>query len=374
MPRQRLALVFALVAASLPLTTLAFTESRSREATTLATAGSAALDERRFGDALEAFTRAAAILPGDSSLCAGAGLAAFMLGQTDAARGWFERALQLDPRYLVASEWLGELHYRAGRGHEAIAVYEAALRNRSSGRSRGASRLEAKLAEWRKETALHDGFHASRGAHFTVLFEGPADQALAQVVVDRLEAAYWRIGAALSTYPREPVTVVLYTDERFRDIPQLPAWTAAAYDGRIRVPIRGALEDVEALDRVLGHEFVHAVVATLAGRNVPVWLNEGLATALEPEGAESAEQLLAQTEARPRLQHLHGSFLKFDDDEAGVAYAMSTRAVRRLIDRTGTSAIVTLLRDLGRGDNFAGAFHRRVAMRYDEFQASVARQ
>jgi tetratricopeptide (TPR) repeat protein len=295
-----------------------------------------------------------------------------MLGQNDAARAWFERALQLDPRYLVASEWLGELHYRSGRVHDAIVVYEAALRNSSSDGSRRTGNLETKLAEWRKEAALHDGFHASRGAHFTVLFEGPADQALEQLVVDRLEATYWRIGAALSTYPREPVTVVLYTAERFRDIPQLPAWTAAAYDGRIRVPIQGALEDVETLDRVLGHEFVHAVVATLAGRNVPVWLNEGLATALEQGGAEGAEQLLAQTESRPQLRQLHGSFLKFDDDEAGVAYAMSTRAVRRLIDRTGTSAIVTLLRDLGRGDSFAAAFHRRIAMPYDEFQASVA--
>ena len=40
----------------------------------------------------------------------------------------------------------------------------------------------------------------------------------------------------------------------------------------------------DELDRVLSHEFVHAVVAMLGGRTVPAWVNEGLATVLEPAG------------------------------------------------------------------------------------------
>jgi hypothetical protein len=34
-----------------------------------------------------------------------------------------------------------------------------------------------------------------------VLFEGPADEALARRAIEILEAAYWRIAAELSTYP-----------------------------------------------------------------------------------------------------------------------------------------------------------------------------
>ena len=68
----------------------------------------------------------------------------------------------------------------------------------------------------------------------------------------------------------------------------------AAYDGRIRVPLRTALDEPDELDRVLSHEFVHAVVAMLGGRTVPAWVNEGLATVLEPAGVADAEATLAR--------------------------------------------------------------------------------
>jgi hypothetical protein len=157
--------------------------------------------------------------------------------------------------------------------------------------------IEARLGEWQKEASLQSRFYEARGAHFAVRFEGPGDELLARATVDRLEEQYWRIGQTLTAYPPNPITVVLYTQQQFRDITRLPSWTAAAYDGRIHVPMRGALEQTEELDRVLGHEFVHAVVFMLGGRNVPVWLNEGLATHLERGGAEDAERLLAATRA-----------------------------------------------------------------------------
>jgi len=340
-----------------------------RDPTALSNEGSAALEERRFGDALEAFTAAAKMLPRDASPSFGAGVAAYMLGQNDEAQTWFERALKLDPRFLPTSVWLGELQYRQGRVNDAIATYEAALKH-----SPGAQELEQRLVDWRKETQLQNRFYESRGAHFAVLFEGPADESLARRVVERLEAAYWRVGAALTAYPPQPITVVLYTSEQFRDITRLPAWTAAAYDGRIRVPIRGALEQSEELDRVLGHEYVHAVVAMLGGRNVPVWLNEGLATVFEPEGSEEAESILARTSARPKLEQLHGNFFALNGASAQVAYAYSARAVRRMIELRGAYAVVALLQDLARGAQFAGAFQQRIAMRYEDFQAMVARE
>ena len=87
----------------------------AQDPSALARAGTAAIENQRFGDALEAFTRAAALQPGDASLCFGAGVAAFMLGQNDVAQTRFECALALNPNYLPAALWLGDLHYRAGR-------------------------------------------------------------------------------------------------------------------------------------------------------------------------------------------------------------------------------------------------------------------
>src|SRR4029434_5231318 len=100
----------------------------ARDPQTLAKEGAAALNERRFDDALTAFTAAAAQLPNAVNVAFGAGLAAFMLGRTSDAETWFVRALKLQPKLLQASIVLGELQHRSGRVDEAIATYEAALK------------------------------------------------------------------------------------------------------------------------------------------------------------------------------------------------------------------------------------------------------
>lgn len=333
----------------------------------LARVGTAAIEERRFGDALDAFTRAAALQPGDASLCFGAGVAAFMLGQNDVAQIRFECALALKPNYLPAAEWLADLHYRAGRLHEAIAIYETARLRSPAGRA-----LEEQLRIWRKEQELERRFREVRTVHFTALFEAAGDEPLARLVVDRLEAAYSRVGSTLGVYPSQPITVVLYTREQFGDITKLAAWSAAAYDGRIRVPLAGALEQRDELDRVLSHEFTHAVIAMLGGRSVPAWLNEGLATVLEPAGSRDAAAP-ARPGARLAVSKLHRSFVGLSRRDAEVAYASSAGAVRRLIDQRGPAAVVALLKDLARGAPFASAFRQRIAMPYQDFAALAAR-
>src|SRR5438034_1816717 len=109
----------------------------------LARAGTAAIEARRFGDALEAFTKAAQMQPGDASLCFGAGVAAFMLGQNDVAQTRFECALTLNPSYVAAAVWLGDLHYRAGRLREAISICETARHH-----SPRARELQDQLSNW----------------------------------------------------------------------------------------------------------------------------------------------------------------------------------------------------------------------------------
>jgi tetratricopeptide (TPR) repeat protein len=351
-------------------TSVAAADARaSEDPAALALKGIAAIEKQRFGDALEAFTRASALQPRDATLCFGAGVAAFMLGQNDVAQARFECALALNPTYQPAVTWLGDLHYRAGRLHEAIAIYEAAHE-----RSQGARELLEQLTIWRKEQELQRRFHEVRTEHFAALYESATDEPLAREVVARLEAAYWRIGKTLGVYPSQPITAVLYTREQFNDITRLAAWSAAAYDGRIRVPLAGTLAERDELDRVLSHEFVHALVADVGGRTVPAWVNEGLATVLEPTGAEDAEATLARVEARPALSKLHRSFVGLSRRDAEIAYASAARAVRRLIEHRGAAALVALLEDLSRGAPFAGAFHQHIAMRYDDFAALVARE
>ena len=335
----------------------------------LAEAGAKALDERRFADALSSFTAAAKLAPRSGSIALGVGLSAYMLGQNAVAEQELMRALKLDPSLKDASIVLGELQYRSGRIAAAVVTYQAALKHAPTDPT-----LTTKVEQWSAEERKESRFAETRGVHFRVRFEGPVDQALARRAVELLEATYQRIGDMLRFYPTEQVEVVLYTAQQFRDITRGPSWASGVYDGRIRVPVRGALERIEELERVLSHEYVHALIEGVASRGVPAWVNEGLAVALEPGGLAAAQRIVASAKGRPVLSELHEEFGGLQDIPARLAYAESAVAAQLMLDARGPSAVLTLLRDLGAGTAFSTAFHQRIGMRYEEFADAVARR
>ena len=170
------------------------------------------------------------------------------------------------------------------------------------------------------------------------------------------------------------MAVVLYTNEQFTDITRSPAWSAGAYDGTIRVPMRGALETIGELDRVLAHELVHALVRTLAPRGVPTWLNEGLATALETQSVSWARVRLIAAGRSGSVKDLlraTRSFGQLDGLNAQAAYAASAVAVSRLLEEAGGVALANLLRDLGEGAELEAAFERRMPRSFDAFADSL---
>jgi tetratricopeptide (TPR) repeat protein len=200
----------------------------------LITVGEAAIETRRFSDALAAFQSAAALEPRNALAWFGAAVSTFMLGRNGDAEALFVRALALQPTLTEASVLLGDLQYRSGRLAEAITTYETGLKHAPLDQ-----RFPAKIASWTAELRTESRLYASRGAHFRVLFEGPANEALARRIVEMLEASYSRVGEALTAYPSQPIDVLLYTQQQFRDVTRMPTWAVAAYDGRIRINTRG---------------------------------------------------------------------------------------------------------------------------------------
>ncbi len=255
----------------------------------------------------------------------GAGLALHQLGRSDEARAYLEEAIRLDPGLTPASVLLGLILHRAGDLGAAVRVYERALEH-APGDPQIAPRLEA----WRREASLHGTFQQSMSTNFTVLFEGPAEQQHAARALERLEAAYWRIGGALGTYPAGVITVVLYTERQFSDVTRSPGWAAGLYDGRIKVPMLGALDHPDDLERVLAHELTHVFVHSLAARGVPQWLNEGLAGVFERADLSWAEATVRQAAALVPLDRLHGDFSGLSSVGARLAYAESALAARYL--------------------------------------------
>jgi tetratricopeptide (TPR) repeat protein len=330
-------------------------------------AGWDAIRQGRTEEAAAAFADALRDRPRDPTLHLGAALAAQLLGDMGRARESLEQALKLAPDFTTASLVLGDLLYRQSDLQGAIAVYEAARKYAPDDQT-----LAARLARLRDEPSPEKGFFQSQSAHFTVLFEGPADEEMARRAVDVLEDAYWRVGTALYTFPDHVITVVLYTEQQFRDTTRSPSWAAAAYDGRIRVPTRGALQHAPGeLERVLTHELTHAMIRAIAPGGVPTWLNEGLAVMFEPQGTQWAADMTAGSTGRIPLDQLAGVFDRFSGSQARIAYAESAEAARRLFEEVGGAGVVALLQDIARGVPLADAFEHRMLTPYSAFAASL---
>lgn len=285
--------------------------------------------------AAAAFRARLASNPNDVRALTGAALAAHLLGRDDQAASYLKKALQADPDNVQASHALGQIAYAQGDLDLAIKSYERVVKL-----APGSPAIYQQLEAWKKEAALHDSYATRPTARFNVMFEGTTQQAIATRVSSVLEAAYVRVGKSLN-YPPETVTAILYTGQQFRDITKSPSWAAAAYDGRIRIPVLGALKNPAELDRIVTHEYVHAVIQQLYPR-IPGWLNEGMATYLEPGDHAWLTARLRRADGMIPLARLTEAFQTADGGDALVAYAESYVGAKVLAQRLGPNLPVFL--------------------------------
>jgi hypothetical protein len=323
-----------------------------------------ALRDRRYAVAFDLFSAAVQAAPADASLQFGAGVAELMRGRNLGARAWFEAALGLDPQLTDAAILLGQARYRQGDVAGAAEVYTQALAY-----APGHPELLDPLARWQEELQADESLRTLEGARFHVRFHD-GDDDLAADTLAVAEAAGARLGGVLAALPARPIDIVLYTPQEFASVTRLPEWAAGLFDGRIKIPLGGRTGvSKDDLARVIDHEVVHAIVAATAGPTVPAWLNEGLATALEPGGIAWAESLDTAPAPRP-LSTLARGFRAMMPPEARLAYAQSTRAVKQLLDRHGPERIGALLRAIGAGLPLADAFKDALGETFDGPDAS----
>lgn len=293
--------------------------------------GAEALQRGDGEKAAAAFRVMLARNPRDTRAMLGAALAAHLQGQDDDAVTMLKKALEIAPDDLSALYLLGPLAYGQGDLDLAIKSYEKFVKL-----SPGNQQVFQELEDWKKEAALNSTLLVNPTAKFTVLFDGPQQQEIANRVSSTLETAYARVGAALGAYPPEMITAILYTREQFHDITKSPSWAAAAYDGRIKIPVMGALKNPSELDRIVTHEFTHAVVHQVYP-GIPEWLNEGLATFMEPVDHRWLTDKLKGADGMIPMARLNQAFKTADGNEASVAYAESYVGTKVLAERLGAN-------------------------------------
>ena len=355
----------ALLAAALTLAAPALAQTSDPRIALMEHAAWDALSKGHTRTAADIFRQALTSDPNNAQLHLGAATAAFTDRRDDDAKSELDRALSLDPKLVAARQLMGQVLHRKGDLPGAMRIYETLATDAPADAA-----TQTTLERWRREFDLQLRMQQTFGGHFAVSFEGPAEEALAAQAIDSLNRAFDRICAILNTYPTTTIPVVLYTTQQFSDITRAPSWAAGAYDGTIRVPVRGALDEEQELDRVLAHEFTHALVHTLSAPAIPTWLNEGLATALEADSLDWATHRVSESKPVP-LTVLRRSFGQFSGAQAQLAYATSALAVQRMLQDAGGFAVANLIRDLGDGADFGTAFAHRIQRSFEDFQASL---
>ena len=229
------------------------------------------------------------------------------------------------------------------------------------------------IAQVEQTQKAEQKFLARESSHFLVKFDGDADQAVWNRVLEILEDAYREIGQQLGHFPAKPILVVLHTRETFQGAAGGPAWSDGLYDpvmGRIKVPTQGALTDKAWLTRVLRHEYVHALLRDrMGGRGaIPQWLNEGLAMQLAGDPPPDIPELIRGQVTLVNLSFLEGSWMVLTPKQAIVAYLEGNSATKYFIDRFGMDKMREVLGQLATGQPFPDAFKDRLFITYEDFQ------
>jgi tetratricopeptide (TPR) repeat protein len=289
-------------------------------------------------------------------------LASAREGQPERSRQQARAALALDERTPDAYLALGEYQFQDNDLTGALDTWENGLRRNPDSES-----LRRRLERGRAEAQRLGVQCRASSEHFVAAFDCDGDLFKARACLDILEAAYRSVGQLFEIFPEGPVPVVVYPQRSF-DKEGHASWSAAVYDGKIRLPAAGADPHSLAFRGTLFHEYAHALLhRATAGKSVPTWLNEGLAEVARYR-ADTGPATRCLPDAHSfRLRSLEGSFQGLKHDAAWYAYLESRHATERLVERFGEQGVRAVLAEVSRGAPFAVAFEKALGVEYGAF-------
>ena len=270
----------------------------------------------------------------------GRGYALLLKSEFSAALDPISRARKLLPNAPSAPMLAGWAHYRLNQSDDAIADFQAAQRLAPS------ASIAGMLERVKRDKETEGDFREGESSHFIIRYHGGATRSLASDVMHVLEDQFQSLRSELRYTPPEPISVILYTQESFRDVTRSPGWAGALNDGKIRVPVQGIETVSDELTRILRHELTHSFVFQKTSGRAPTWLQEGLAQWMEGRrtngDAATLVAIFDQGQGQP-LRYYDDSWMRFSPGQARYAYAWSLAVVEMIETRQGTDGINRLL-------------------------------
>jgi hypothetical protein len=213
--------------------------------------------------------------------------------------------------------------------------------------------VEAALRKAQRDEQEEEQYKENESSHFTLRYSGASEPALARNILHTLERHYGAIESELSYSPPDSIGVILYTQQAFADITQVPNWVGALNDGRIRVPVQGLSEVTPELSRVLKHELTHSFVQQKTLGHAPTWIQEGLAQWMEGKRSDlNAAALIAIYQSDPALgmKHYQGDWMKLSNEAVNAAYAWALANVEYIVQSGGMNDVDRILDRLAAGE------------------------
>lgn len=229
-------------------------------------------------------------------------------------------------------------------------------------------RFEIRLANGEViKSPAYEFFYADNRQPWQILEEAPfrvswyeGDLAFAQSVLDAAQEGLERARTFLPFGDPSTLDIYVYADpHRLQEAlsPASPGWTAGHADpdlGVILVALPASAEQGLLIRQRISHELMHILLYQYTGegyRNLPIWLNEGLASAAELypnpdyrlllEASAQSQTLLPMTSLCQAFPRNVGSAL--------LAYAQSVSFVNFLYGKFGSTGLQALVRAYANG-------------------------
>lgn len=280
-----------------------------------------------------------------------------------AALDYLAQARQVSPGSVFVAQLSGWAYYGSNRLSEAIKEWETAQRTQPD------PYIGMLLEKAKRDAGVEQDAREGGTSHFVLHYQGSATPQLANEIMRTLEEHFRSIETALHFTPAEPIGVILYTQQTFRDVTRAPSWVGALNDGRIRVPVQGLDAMNEELSRVLKHELTHSFVRQMTLGHCPTWVQEGVAQWMEGRRSpESAQNLVAMFDGGYgiSLKKLEGPWTSLPAPAAAFAYAWSLAAVEAIVARSGEMTINRLLGDLSKASSTEEALRESLQIGYPD--------
>jgi tetratricopeptide (TPR) repeat protein len=280
-----------------------------------------------------------------------------------------QAAIQLGPKSGSAYAVLAFAQYSLGRMKEALGNIKRAYELQPDGK------IKELLDKIERESKAEGDFSEQTSSHFALRYEGgAAPPILRRQILDTLEFHYNALVSELDYAPREPIAVILYTNQQYFNVTRAPAWTGALNDGKLRIPISGLQEVNSDLSRTLKHELAHSFINSVTRGRAPTWLNEGIAQLVEPQTSSSNGSRLSALFSSNRnipLNELEAPFIRFGVAEAQVAYAQSLVSAEYIREQYGMSSLNFILKRLGEGQSTESSMRAGIHSGYAQFQREL---